>query len=435
MNPPVSPTFAQMLPRSILIFPCLLLAIGHLYAQDMDYAREVLAELCSDEMAGRGYVDDGDNSAAFYIESQFKEMELKSWDYNFYQSFTFAVNTFPGVMELGLDNQPLAPGRDFIVASDAPSIKGTYPIHYLNQLPKLAPSGRLLDTAFVYDGALVVPDSLVRGLPASMRSALLQGFRKAGAKVLLRATDKKLTWHVSTHQAAIFEATVHDSLFVLSPKTLQLAIESKMVPKHRTQNVLAYMPGTTDTDSTIVFTAHYDHLGKMGKEAIFRGANDNASGVTMLLSLAKHFSLPENASKFNIAFIAFAGEEVGLLGSSHYVEQPVFPLENIRFLINLDIVGTGEEGVKVVNGAVHIPEFDRLLALNASSNYLPAIQPRGKAAISDHYPFSEKGVPCFYFYTLGGSPAYHDVNDRPEGLSLAGFEGLFKLLVDFTHTF
>ena len=435
MNHRVSPTFALMLLRTSCSLAFAVLLAAPLRGQDMNYAREVLAELCSDEMAGRGYVDDGDNSAAFYIESQFKEMDLKAWDYNFYQSFKFAVNTFPGAMELGLDNQPLLPGRDFIVASDAPSIKGKYAISYLHQLPKLAPSGRLLDTALVYSGALVVPDSLVRGLPASMRSALLQGFRKAGAKVLLRATDKKLTWHVSTHQAAIFEATVHDSLFVHSPKTLQLAIESKMVPKHRTQNVLAYMPGTTDTDSTIVFTAHYDHLGKMGKEAIFRGANDNASGVTLLLSLAKHFSLPENASKFNIAFIAFAGEEVGLLGSSHYVEQPVFPLEDIRFLINLDIVGTGEEGVKVVNGAVHTAEFDRLLEINKSRNYLPAIQPRGKAAISDHYPFSEKGVPCFYFYTLGGSPAYHDINDRPEGLSLAGFEGLFKLLVDFTHTF
>ncbi len=435
MNHRVSPTFAQMLPRSILIFPCLLLAIGHLYAQDMDYAREVLAELCSDEMAGRGYVDDGDNSAAFYIESQFKEMDLKSWDYNYYQSFTLGVNTFPDKVSLAFDNHPLVPGRDFIIAPDAPSLKGRFTVTYLQQLPKLAPSGRLMDTSLAYTDALVVPDSLLRTLPASMRSALLKGLRKAGAKVLIRSTEKKLTWHVSTHQADLLEATVNDSLLRDAPQQLQLNVESKMVPKHRTQNVLAYMPGTSNSDSTIVFTAHYDHLGKMGKEAIFRGANDNASGVTMLLSLAKHFSLPENASKFNIAFIAFAGEEVGLLGSSHYVEQPVFPLEDIRFLINLDIVGTGEEGAKVVNGAVHIPEFDRLLALNASSSYLPAIQPRGKAAISDHYPFSEKGVPCFYFYTLGGSPAYHDVNDRPEGLSLAGFEGLFKLLVDFTHTF
>jgi len=401
----------------------------------MDYANEVLTTMCSDVLAGRGYVEDGDSEAAFYIERQFKAMDLTAWDYNYYQSFFVAVNTFPESVVLELDGKVLTPGRDYIISPGSPSFKGEHALTYLDRLPRLSPSGRLADSTVSYKGAIVVHDSLVRTLPPPIHHALLQGLRKAGASALVRISDQKLTWHVSSQQDPLPEAIIRQEAMDTDAKRLRLVIDAKLVKKHRTQNVMAYIPGTSGSDSTLVFTAHYDHLGKMGRNTTFRGANDNASGIAMLLSLAKHFSIPENAPVHNMAFIAFAAEELGLMGSTHYVEQPVFPLEDIVFLINLDIVGTGEDGVKVVNGAVHEPEFLRLTNLNERRKYLPAVEKRGKAAISDHYPFSEKGVPCFYIYTLGGSPAYHDVNDLPTGLSLAGFKGLFQLIIDFTQTF
>ena len=141
--------------------------------------------------------------------------------------------------------------------------------------------------------------------------------------------------------------------------------------------------------------------------------------------------MSENEPPYSIAFIAFAGEEPGLEGSLHYVEQPVFPLKDIKFLINLDILGTGDEGITVVNGAVHKTEYEALKGINEQKGYLKQVKKRGKAAISDHYPFSEAGVPCFYIYTMGGIQAYHDVYDVPETLPLTEFEDLFKLLTDF----
>lgn len=414
----------------------LLLLPVQLLAQDTAYARMVLNELCSDVLAGRGYVDDGDSEAAFFIEKQFKHLGLKPWDYNYYQSFNVAANTFPGTIELILDGKRLTPGTDYLIAADAPSFKGAeMAIDYLHRLPAMAPSGRVMDTTMAFTGAVVLPDSLVAKLPRPMRLELLKGLKRSGAKMLLRSRGDKLTWHVSGHQAVIPEFTVAEKWLSTRPTKVKASVEAKLVKKHRTQNVLAYIPGSGDSDSTIVFTAHYDHLGKMGKHAIFRGANDNASGVTMLLTLAHHFAQPENTHRHNIAFIAFAAEELGLLGSSHYVEQPVFPLSDIVFLVNLDIVGTGEEGVKVVNGTVFREQFDELTAINERSGLLPKIESRGKASISDHHPFTEKGVPCFYMYTMGGSKAYHDTDDRPEGLSLAGFAGLFHLLVEFTYLF
>ncbi len=399
--------------------------------QDMEYAREVLEELCSDDYAGRGYVEDGDNAAAYYIEQEFKANDLFAWEFNYYQTFNMPVNTFPGKVDLAVDGQALKAGKDFLVEADAPSVRGKYELTYVDALPAIAPSGRVVDSTASYKGFVVLADSLMAKLPPSIRMALLKGFKKAGAKGIIRLTDTKLTWTVSKQQAPIAQFVVKRKGWNEDAKHIEVDVKADFEKKHRTQNVLAFVEGSQEPDKFIVFTAHYDHLGKMGKDVIFRGANDNASGVSMLLNLAKHYGIEENQPRYSIAFIAFAAEEPGLEGSMHYVQNPVFPLTDIKFLINLDILGTGDEGITVVNGAVHATEFEALKGINEQKGYLKEVKKRGKAAISDHYPFSEAGVPCFYIYTMGGIQAYHDVYDVPETLPLSGFEGVFKLLTDF----
>src|SRR5690606_14083057 len=97
------------------------------------------------------------------------------------------------------------------------------------------------------------------------------------------------------------------------------------------------------------------HIGGQGRDVYFPGANDNASGTTMLLELAEHYS--QNPPDYSIVFMAFAAEEAGLLGSFHYTQNPFFPLQRIRFLINLDLLGTGDDGMMAVNGSIHPAEF------------------------------------------------------------------------------
>jgi Zn-dependent M28 family amino/carboxypeptidase len=130
--------------------------------------------------------------------------------------------------------------------------------------------------------------------------------------------------------------------------------------------------------------------------------------------------------------MAFGAEEVGLIGSKYYVEHPLFPLSKIKFLINLDIVGTGDEGITVVNATEHKKEFEQLLKINEEKKLFPQIKPRGKFANSDHYFFSEKGVKSFFIYTMGGIKAYHDIYDKPQTLPLTKFEELYHLLLQFT---
>ena len=153
--------------------------------------------------------------------------------------------------------------------------------------------------------------------------------------------------------------------------------------------------------------------------------------MAQLLELAAHYARPENRPACSVVFLLFGAEEAGLVGSRYFVAHPLVPLRRIKFLVNLDLLGTGETGATVVNGRVFEVPYRRLLALNEARHYLPALGARGPAANSDHFPFSEAGVPAFFLYTRGGSPADHDVHDRPAALSLAGFAGAFGLVRDF----
>jgi Zn-dependent M28 family amino/carboxypeptidase len=196
-------------------------------------------------------------------------------------------------------------------------------------------------------------------------------------------------------------------------------------------NILAVIPGTRRPDSMLVFTAHYDHLGMMGANTTFAGANDNASGAALLLALAAYYA--RHPLSYSVAFLFFAGEEAGLYGSKEFTDQPVFPLDKVRFLLNLDLMGNGDEGITVVNATEFPREFRLLQQLNDQDPLLVAVNSRGKAQNSDHYYFTEKGVPSFFWYTLGKRKAYHDVDDLSSTLPFYEANDLQRLIIRFSE--
>ena len=198
-----------------------------------------------------------------------------------------------------------------------------------------------------------------------------------------------------------------------------------LIDEHFTAHHLAKAKG--GSKDWIVVSAHYDHLGHMGPDVLFPGANDNASGMSMLLCLAEE--IKNHPLKKNVLFIAFAGEEAGLQGSTWCVTDRPIDLSSIRMMINLDLNGTGEEGITVVNSTEQQKLFDELVAINAKEKLLTVVKPRGPACNSDHCPFVQKGVPAVFIYTMGGISAYHDVFDKPETLPLTEFDDLYRLLV------
>jgi Iap family predicted aminopeptidase len=245
---------------------------------------------------------------------------------------------------------------------------------------------------------------------------------------VVEVVNTKFTWSVSDKAYNFPFIQIQDSVFK-DAKEISYSIDVKTM-QHQARNVMGFLPAKKKSKQTIVITAHYDHLGRMGQATYFPGANDNASGNAMLLALAEKFKASP-LKKYNILFIAFAGEEAGLLGSRYMVEHPVIPLKSIRFLLNLDIMGSGEEGITVVNSTLFPKEFDRLTALNEQSKFLTQIKKRGPAANSDHYFFTEAGVPALYIYTMGPNKNYHDVFDKYEALSFQAFGPLSDLLEQF----
>jgi hypothetical protein len=250
-----------------------------------------------------------------------------------------------------------------------------------------------------------------------------------GIRALLELTTEKLSFGVARYTARIPYFAVNASACPDTITSLEITLVNRYIDNYKTVNVAGYVPGTVCPDSFLVFTSHYDHLGLMGRKTYFPGANDNASGVAMTLILAQYFQV--HPQRFSTVFLVFSGEEAGLLGSGFFVEHPLINLSGIKFLVNLDLVGTGIDGITVVNGSVFPEQFNKLMGLNEKGKLLPALQKKGRACNSDHCPFYMKNIPCFFIYTLGGIAAYHDLDDRPETLPLNGFEGLAKLLIEF----
>ncbi len=359
------------------------------YAQDTIYARRIIDTLTSPSFNGRGYTKHGLCKAEKFLKNEFLSIGLLPLNGNeFNQPFSFSVNTFPCKMEVTVNNNSLRPGKDFLAGADAGKIKGEFVLHKLDSTHYVALKGKL--------------------------------------KITL---EDKLTWRVSKVVNDTTEIKILKSALKSEPEKIKLNLRNKFIKKFSTANICAFIKGTQQPDSLIIFSAHYDHLGGMGEHAFFPGANDNASGISLLLGLAKWYV--KNPQRYSIGFICFSGEEAGLVGSEYFVNHPLVPLNKIRFLVNLDLTGTGVEGITVVNATEFVNDFALLKSINEKENLLSAINSRGKAKNSDHYWFTEKGVPSFFIYTLGGIKAYHDVYDISATLPNDHYIQLFKLLTIF----
>jgi aminopeptidase YwaD len=391
---------------------------------------EILA-LCSSSLEGRGYVKNGREKAAKQVAEKFQEIGLKSLnnDSNYYQPYSFSVNTFPDKADITINKTELVPGVDYLVDAASPSYYGdNVKIKKIN-LDKVKDSTAWEKTKLSFQQNNIYylqhVDSFCKRL--SIRSWQFAENLPKGCYIV--PAHGKLTWTVATDTIAATVFYMEDTVLPRKLKRATVAVHALFLPNAKSDNIIGCIPGEVK-DSFIVFTAHYDHLGKMGNRALFPGASDNASGTAMMLYLASYFAA--HPQHYTMLFIAFSGEEAGLLGSKYFVEHPLVPLGHIRFLTNLDIMGDASEGVTVVNATEYPKEFSLLQQINDKEKCLPIIKSRGKAANSDHYFFSQAGVPAFFIYSNGGKGYYHDVFDTPKEITLNNIEGVSKLLIDFT---
>jgi aminopeptidase YwaD len=419
----------------------LLVNLSTAISQDVNYARKVINTMSSPAFKGRGYAENGDRIASTYIAEEFKNTGLIPLNNgSYFQEFKISVNTFPAKVSLMLNNTLLTTGVDYLVDAASAGVNGTFKVisvkgadlNTSEKLKSLVSSAKdafiLLDNGIPESEAVPDKDKIKLNIEALLSD------KELDFKGLIILGDEKLTWTTSNYQYPRPVLQVNSSRFaeklgVKKIHTITVNIDQHFLPEYTTRNVVGMVKGSSASDSAIVITAHYDHLGLMGKDVYFPGANDNASGVAMLLNLAKYYSI--NKPVYNVVFLCFSGEEIGLMGSRAFVQNPLVALNKIKFLINFDIVGTGDAGIKVVNGSVFKPQFDMLVSLNDRYRLLPKVDIRGEACNSDHCPFYVNGVSSFFIYTQGGISAYHDIYDRADTLPLTAFNNYFVLMTKF----
>jgi acetylornithine deacetylase/succinyl-diaminopimelate desuccinylase-like protein len=203
------------------------------------------------------------------------------------------------------------------------------------------------------------------------------------------------------------------------------------------RNVVGFLDN--GAEKTIVVGGHFDHLGKGyqagslspdSKNYIHNGADDNASGTAGVLELAKYFSSNALKEKHNFLFIGFSGEELGLLGSKYYTENPTVPLNTISAMINMDMIGRlNEEKGLIISGWGTSPAWGALIPdLAKKQNMKYTIDSSGVGA-SDHTSFYLKNIPVLQFFT-GTHSDYHKIGDDADKINAEGEAKILNLIVD-----
>ena len=398
-----------------------------LNAQDLAHYQKIVKELSSAKYQGRGYAEDGANKAGKWIAKEFAKVGA---DEVTCQPFTLNINTVPGKMDVRVDGKKLTPGVDFTLREFNPGLKGEFKLYYVD-MENFDEEKMLADLATPeYEGAMVVCDFM-------FTYKHTKAFRKLASKKDCSNVGMVYTWEEPLKFYKAYGEVVREKPiiwvkpdFPKDAKTIKVNMENKFLENYECFNVIAKVEGNRH-DSCYVFTAHYDHLGKLGKKTYYPGAHDNASGTAAVITFAAHYA--KNKPEFDMYFIAFSGEDANLRGSDWYVEHPVVPLSQIKFLFNLDMIADNNPKQYCEFNDVAMDGYALFEKINAEKGYFEALDRHELDENSDHWPFAKKNVPVVFFMNEHGDAYkhYHTVFDTYENHISTNYEPSFKIIEDF----
>ena len=410
-----------------LIIILLALVSLQLPAQDLPHFKRIVKELSSAKYQGRGYAKGGANKAGKYLEKEFRKAGA---DEVTRQAFTIDINTFCGKAEMWADGKKLKAGVDFSMREYSPGVHGEFPVYYVDTLnfnadklladlakPENANCMVCCEFWFTYKHREIFSRLQKAGeLPNAgllyTWTAPIKFYKAYGEKVV----DKPIVW--VTPEA------------IEGVKRVKLNVDNEFLKDYPLFNVIAKVEGARH-DSCYVFTAHYDHLGNMGKKVYYPGANDNASGTATIVTLAAHYA--KNRPQFDMYFLAFSGEDANLRGSTFFVEHPTVPLTQIKYLFNIDMIGDDNPVQYCEVSDAGMSQFPKFEQINEEQHLFTKLNRGELAANSDHYPFAVRGVPCIFLENEEGSafPHYHTPADNMKTVKLDSYEPVFKLVTGF----
>lgn len=417
-------------------------------------ALETVKRLASDEFEGRKSGLASGRRAEEWMAERCREAGLQPWNGStFFHEFKASVTEEGGRPVCAIvDGEPTAYLKDFVTLIysgkgkvEAEVVFAGYGIHAPDK-------GRDDYAGLDVKGKIVLA---VRGKPQGSRFdeeryigyKSSTAFDRGAAGFLLCEGDKAVPgtiqekYHRADLPAVWISGAMADTLFRRAGKPglaaqkgaleagkaasfplgvkVRLEIEGRLLRDRPMRNVVGLWHGTGETDEYVVLGAHLDHVGKGPTGTVFNGADDNASGSSMLLEIARAVCAKGQRFRRHLVFVWFAAEEQGLTGSRAFVKKPPIPLEKIAVMINTDMVGQGKP-VLAVGGAEAYPRdagFLRGFALDGFET-----KAFRAASNSDHYPFQASGVPAFFVHTQGPHPNYHQPGDDWQNIDPALLE-------------
>lgn len=453
--------------------------------------------LASDAYEGRETGKKGQKMAAAYISAEFKKMGIPPYkDTSYYQPFLIEqLRNTPVVNQVA---EVVSNGKTFISGKDYYLLqgRGQYQFDYssilflgygiedknYNDYDKVAPEGKLI---MILEGEPLNSDSTsfitgnrTRSEWSTFYKKKIEKAYKKGASALLivaadfnrdleanktkspyirteKAKAEIPVFYISTSMAnALLKKTTVDDLkknLAISKKSdskkikTPLSITVKTVPeKLNSENVLGFIEGSDLKNEIVVMSAHYDHLGKDG-DMIYNGADDDGSGTSAILNLANVFATAKregNGPRRSILFIAFSGEEKGLLGSNYYVNNPEFPLKNTICDLNIDMIGRTDDKYKGDPNYIYVIGSDKLSSeldqINRTMNntychlkldymYNSEEDKNRYYYRSDHYNFAKNGIPVIFYFN-GVHADYHKETDEVEKIDFNKMEKITRLI-------
>jgi aminopeptidase YwaD len=438
--------------------------------------------LASDELEGRGSGTRANQLAGEYIAKQFKRYGLRPLgdDGSWFQTFTVLTGLEAGranrvtvtlphrSVSLALDEdfRPLSITHDTVVSGsvvfagygisadslnyddyagvdvrDKIVIVLRYAPDYGQPDSKLSDHAPILRKAFNARTKGAAAMLLVTG-PADEETPSLMPLRPergvasaglAAAQLTHSAVDSMLRWSGSDTDLRSIQQMIYDSKGPRSFEipNLTISIQTRVERLYSpTSNVIGLLEGNDPQlkNEVIVIGAHFDHVGWGGPGsgsmqsdivAIHNGADDNASGTAAVLELAQAFSAHRNEIQRSHLFITFSGEEMGLLGSAHYVKNPPLPLDKTIAMINLDMVGRLRDSSLTVEGIGTSSIWKEIVEReNTAFNFKLRLGQRGSGP-SDHASFYGKDIPVLFFFT-GLHEDYHRPSDDWEKINYEG---------------
>jgi aminopeptidase YwaD len=408
--------------------------------------------LSDDAMEGRETGTAGEKLAYEYLSKEFRTVGLlPKGTQGYVQPFPFNAGSYMGPgNSLKIGKKGYTAGEQFYPlaysANKAFSGKTTYVGHGVPAPGRDDYQGLsdLAGKAFVMEIGIpqgIDPHSRLAEY-ADLRTRIDSAAAKGAVAVIFINTDTitenpstKYSNRITSSAIPVLFATGDASKVLADKKTLAVSGAGEILKNEKTgNNVIGYIDN--NAEYTVVLGAHYDHLGygiegslhRGEVKAIHNGADDNASGTAALIELAR---LLKNSpyKGTNFMFIAFSGEEMGLLGSNHLVKHLPVPTEKISYMLNMDMVGRlkPEEPVLIINGAGTSPEWNKAFAqINVAGMKIKTSE--SGLGPSDHTSFYLKDIPVLHFFS-GTHADYHKPEDDAEKINYKGQKDIMDFML------